>query len=64
MLALSDDQLRAIMVAAGSLGPENALYSSSAWRPGSSSAAEHFTDTDLDRAVRSALQGFIQNSAA
>jgi hypothetical protein len=63
-LSLSDAQLKTIMVAAGSLAPEKRGLFLERVAARLELRGRHFTDIDLERAVRSALQGLLQNSAA
>jgi hypothetical protein len=64
MISLSDSQLRAIWAATGGLPTEKHgifLVRSSL---GCISGGSHFTTADFDDAVRLALKGLIQKSAA
>jgi hypothetical protein len=61
MLALSDSQLRAVWAAAGGLPLEKRggrLVAQLQLR------GSHFTTTDIEDVVRSALSGLVQQSAA
>ena len=62
MFALSDDQLALVMTAAGGLEVEKrSVLERVAARL--RLRGPHFTDADLDRAMRSALQGLIHSAA-
>ena len=65
MLALSDSQLRALWEAAAGLPIEKrGIFLMRLVAQLQLRAAPHFTTADLDDAVRLALKGLIQKSAA
>jgi hypothetical protein len=64
MLALSDSQLQVVMSAAGGLSPEKRSLFLERVAARLQLDGPRFTDTDLERAVRSALSGLIRDSAA
>jgi len=64
MLALSDSQLRAIWAAAGGLPIEKRGIFLVRFVAQLHLRGSHFTAADLDDAVRLALKGLIQKSAA
>jgi hypothetical protein len=64
MLALSDSQLRAIWAAAGGLPIEKRGIFLVRFVVQLRLRGSHFTTADLDDAVRLALKGLIQKSAA
>ena len=63
MLALSDNQLTAVMTAAGSLPVEKRLAFLERVAGRMQLRGAHFTDKDLDDAVRRALTGLKQSAA-
>jgi hypothetical protein len=63
MLALSDEQLQTVMIAAGPLPPEKRGVFLERVAARLRLRGHRFTDADLDRAIRSALQGLIQSAA-
>jgi hypothetical protein len=64
MIALSDSQLRAIWAAAGGLPIEKRGIFLMRFVAQLRLRGAHFTTADLDDAVRLALKGLIQKSAA
>jgi hypothetical protein len=64
MLALSDSQLQLVMGAAGSLPPEKRSLFLERVAARLELYGHRFTDIELERAVRLAFHGLIQNSAA
>ena len=64
MLALSDDQLKIIMTVAGGLSVEKRGLFLERVAARLRLHGFRFTDDDLDTAVRLALQGLIQETAA
>jgi hypothetical protein len=64
MIALSDSQLRAIWAAAGGLPIEKRGVFLLRFVAQLQLRGTHFTTADLDDAVRLALKGLIQKSAA
>jgi len=63
MFALSDDQLALVMTAAGGLEVEKRSVLLERVAARLRLRGPHFTDADLDRAMRSALQGLIHSAA-
>jgi hypothetical protein len=65
MFALTDDQLRIVMTAASSLPVEKrSVFLKRVAARLRLRGQPNFTDADLDRAIRLALKGLIQESAA
>ncbi len=64
MIALSDAQLAAVMLAAGSLPVDKRSVFLERIAARQRLCGFRFTDADLDEAVRAALHGLIQGSAA
>jgi hypothetical protein len=64
MLALSDSQLRAVWTAAGHLPAEKRGVFLERLIAQLQLRGSHFTTTDLEDMVRSALSGLVQQSAA
>ena len=63
MLALNDAQLALVMTAAGSVPVEKRSVFFERVAARLRLRGPHFTDADLDRAMRSALQGLIHSAA-
>ena len=63
MFTLSDDQLAAVMTAAGPLPPEKRGVLLERIATTLKLCGPHFTDADLDNAIRIGLQGLIQSAA-
>jgi hypothetical protein len=64
MLALSDEQLQIVMTAAGPLPPEKRGVFLERCAARLRLRGPHFTAADLEDAIRVALKGLIQESAA
>ena len=64
MFALSDNQLKAVMIAAGPLSPEKRSVFLERIAARLQLLGGRFSDADLDAAVGLALRGLIQDSAA
>ena len=64
MFALNDNQLKAVMIAAGPLSPEKRSVFLERVAARLQLHGSRFNDADLDAAVKRALRGLIQNTTA